>query len=78
MPLPVFFWRALFPGLVALDLLELSYCSCRYICVRCVDDSPLLIKPEKYGPIHKRIANLDILGGFTGVTALVLFNFAWN
>ncbi|KAM0425862.1 hypothetical protein ACHAPT_008800 [Fusarium lateritium] len=29
-------------------------------------------------PVQKRLEALDIPGGLTGVTALVLFNFAWN
>lgn len=37
---------------------------------------PLQEKQTK--PLRERLEALDIPGGFTGVTALVLFNFAWN
>ncbi|KIN08830.1 hypothetical protein OIDMADRAFT_37859 [Oidiodendron maius Zn] len=39
---------------------------------------PLPVQPRQNRSIGEKIEDLDIPGGLTGVTALVLFNFAWN
>lgn len=36
------------------------------------------MQPKQNRSIRERVEDLDIPGGLTGVTALVLFNFAWN
>lgn len=39
---------------------------------------PLPVHREQNRSFRERIEDLDIPGGLTGVTALVLFNFSWN
>lgn len=39
---------------------------------------PLSLKTKVDRSLHERLESLDIPGGVTGVTALVLFNFSWN
>ena len=39
---------------------------------------PLPAQPRQNRSIREKVEDLDISGGVTGVTALVLFNFAWN
>lgn len=38
----------------------------------------LPVQPKQNRSLFEKLEDLDILGGLTGVTALVLFNFAWN
>ncbi|KAL6407285.1 hypothetical protein AUP68_10115 [Ilyonectria robusta] len=39
---------------------------------------PLPVQPKQDRSIREKLEDLDIPGGLTGVTSLVLFNFAWN
>ncbi len=39
---------------------------------------PLSVHQKQNRSVSERLEDLDIPGGLTGVTALVLFNFAWN
>lgn len=39
---------------------------------------PLPVQPNQDRSMREKLEDLDILGGLSGVTALVLFNFAWN
>lgn len=39
---------------------------------------PPPVQQRKDQSIREKLENLDILGGLTGVAALVIFNFAWN
>lgn len=39
---------------------------------------PLPLQPKQNRSIREKLEDLDIPGGLTGVTSLVLFNFAWN
>ncbi|KAK9427487.1 major facilitator superfamily-domain-containing protein [Lipomyces doorenjongii] len=39
---------------------------------------PLPVQPKRNRSLRKKLEDLDIPGGLTGVAALALFNFAWN
>lgn len=39
---------------------------------------PQAVQPKQEQSLREKLEDLDIPGMFTGVTALVLFNFAWN
>lgn len=39
---------------------------------------PLPVQPKQDRSIREKLEDLDIPGGLTGVTSLLLFNFAWN
>ena len=50
-------------------------------CIAVVGSYVIPEPPKKFGKtltLREKMAELDILGGLTGVTALVLINFAWN
>ena len=50
-------------------------------CIAVVGSYVIPEPPKKFAKaltVREKIAELDLLGGFTGVTALILINFAWN
>ncbi|KAJ8098543.1 hypothetical protein POJ06DRAFT_292131 [Lipomyces tetrasporus] len=77
-PLPVSCSAAYSRWLVAVDLLEPGHCDGWRRSLRRLDHPPLPVQPERNRSLRKKLEGLDIPGGLTGVTALLLFNFAWN
>ncbi|KAJ8100821.1 hypothetical protein POJ06DRAFT_268396 [Lipomyces tetrasporus] len=77
-PLPVSCSAAYLRWLVVVDLLEPGHCDGRRRSLRRLDHPPLPVQPERNRSLRKKLEGLDIPGGLTGVTALLLFNFAWN
>ena len=74
---------AVFAGLFSLAWWPWAFWSFAIVlaCIAVIGSYVIPNPPKKFakaGTLRETVAELDLLGGLTGVTALILINFAWN